>query len=133
MSQQFKTKEFLELQAKWYEKLKKDKFNDIERNETTLHLSHAGYFSDLRKNPNHPDVIEAKQNYYRLAGQFTHEHKFKSRRQKRIWQLHADGKSVRQIAEILKKQGVLESKKSAVFDAIKAVESEMINKWIKKT
>jgi hypothetical protein len=92
-----------ELQKFWYKKLKTDGFQDIE----TTHLRrpllkscHSNYFQ-IRY---HPDVFQAKEEYYRKASIFLWEYSFESPLEKEIWKMHAEGLSLREIASILKDQ-----------------------------
>lgn len=124
MSNQFKTKEFKALQDKWYKILAQKDFEDIEKNEHSLKLWHADYFADARRNDE--NVIQAKQEYYRLAGQFLFEYKFKNPMEKRIWQLHSDGKSIREIERTLTKG--YKTYKDHIHRILQALEVEMINK-----
>lgn len=94
------SKEFKELQAKWYAKLASKLFNDIERNG---HLKRSERFYALERCANE-DVVEAKTEYYRIAGHFLHGHKFETVLEERIWELHAKGLSVRKIVTALKKK-----------------------------
>ena len=48
-----------------------------------------GYYRDLEE-------------YYRLAGQWLHEHPFRNDTERRIWELHAEGASVTRIFRVLR-------------------------------
>ncbi len=125
-----RSKEFKELQAKWYAKLKKTGFEDLEQNEYSLRLFHSTYFSDSRRND--PQVVAAKLEYYRLAGHFLYDHKFENALERTIWQMHADGKSIRTIEKVLKAKG------QAVYrDLINRIlmrlDDEMVTKCRNKT
>lgn len=124
---QLKTKEFKKLQRKWYAKAKASGFQDIERNEDELH-SLTSYAGNNRYNP---PRREAWTEYYRLAGQFLNEWKFESASERLIWELHAEGYTIREIAALIKKHRV-KIKKSAVGNVIKALYTEMINKYVSK-
>ena len=94
MSQQPKTKEFKELQDEWYEKLKKEGFNDIETDEDNLKQWESYIFSRYDEN-----LIPFKTEYFRLAGQFLHTHKFKSKKLRKMWKYHSEGYSFNEISE----------------------------------
>lgn len=127
MSFQFKSKEFKDLQSKWYSKLKKSGFDDIEVGEKRLRFVGSSWHSEYRRY--NKDKIEAKENYYRLAGQFTYDNVFKDELEKHIWRLHAEGFSIREIAKILKKK----TYKAFVHETLQALEKKMINKATGKT
>lgn len=97
----FNSKQFKDLRSKWYKKLREKGFEDVELNNGDLKLYHADYFA-LK---NDPTTIEAKEDYYRYAGQFLHDYKFASKLEQSIWQHHSDGKGIRQILILVRKQG----------------------------
>lgn len=91
------SKEFKKLQDKWYKKLKKDGFDDIENS-----------FEDLRTGSNNNiqqlqtvDSFEARAVYYRLASQFLYEHKFENLFDRQVWSAHCEGIAMRQIAKAM--------------------------------
>ena len=90
--------EFKKLQRKWYSKIAKKGFEDIEKDGDLLKEYHAYYI--------HAQYEEtkdtAKAEYYRLAGGFLYTHKFKDQKSRAIWELHADGVSIRDIEKKLK-------------------------------
>jgi hypothetical protein len=95
------SKAFKELQSKWYGKLKKSGFDDIEQDEEHLKIWHSHFFLsryDATK-------YEAKEEYYRMAGHFLNDYKFKTKVEKLIWQYHCDGISLREITDRLKEKG----------------------------
>lgn len=117
------SKEFLALQAKWYGRLKKAGFDDIEHDEDHLKKYAA---SDFLKRSQ--VTAEANAEYYRLAGCLFHEHAFASAEEKAIWELHKEGVSATKIYEALgrgKKKKIGLCKIKAV---IKALSTEMIRK-----
>lgn len=108
---QFDNPEFRKLAKLWDEKLKNSGFEDIERrgqvdvNEYFL----KNYTSkDISQNlsPDRAVYNEYKQNYFRLAGFFLHDYSFTNSTDKLIWDLHAQGKSMRRISRILKSAGI---------------------------
>lgn len=90
--------DFGQLKALWYQKLKDSGFDDAENEK--------GYLKDwptqrLRRDYT-PERFREKQEYYRLACQFLHEHSFDSAFEKTVWELHALGLSIRDIVFDLK-------------------------------
>jgi hypothetical protein len=98
MSSPFDTDAFKKLQAAWYKKLAKEDFPEAEQPDGNL----KEWTSTLAKARYRPVYWEAKEEYYRLAGQFLYEHPFKSKLEECIWELHAEGISVTNITSILK-------------------------------
>ncbi len=92
------------LQAKWYAKLEKAGFKDIEQDDDNLKQWHSHRF--LVSNNYSKDKFDDKENYFRLAGQFLHEHKFQSVLDKKIWEAHSEGLSVREIVKTLKQKNI---------------------------
>lgn len=84
---------FLELQKQWYKKLKDTGFEDIEQDEEKLKNRTA--LQNLSKYE--PITAAAKEEYYRLAGQFLYEYEFSNDRERVIWELHSDGNSIEKI------------------------------------
>lgn len=116
-------KELKKLQTKWYAKLKKEGFKDVEQPDGNLKVWHS-YFFKVHHNET---VYQAKEDYYRKAGHFLHEHIFQDSREKLIWTLHTDGISVRNIVKALHKK-----RYTAYFDlvrnTIKALSQLMLKK-----
>lgn len=117
-------KEFEALRAKWYAKLKKDEFDDIEQLDGQLKV-HSQRIIRAQENK---VAHEAKVDYYRLAGQFLHEYQFKRGLDKFIWSRHADGVSLRDIAEEIKTKKRKTIDKNKVHEIVKRLEDEMIAK-----
>lgn len=46
-----------------------------------------------------PDAFEIKQEYYRRASQFLHEHPFQNKIHKEVWEMHTEGHSIRDIVD----------------------------------
>jgi hypothetical protein len=98
VSSQFKTPKFKELQEKWYKKLEKSGFKDIEQDEYYFADGHGVSTIDKRR-----VTWEIQQEYYRLATHFLNDHKFKNRFEQIVWEYHSNGMSVRDIADTLNK------------------------------
>lgn len=102
-----KTPEFEKLQKEWYRKLKESGFEDTE---SPSGLSKRWYPSALDPTRNVAGQsghtrFDAITQYYRLAGQFSHDFTFKNEFQRGVWELHADGHSVRDIISAMKERG----------------------------
>ncbi len=95
---QFKTKEFESLNKVWKKKLKKSGFEDIEQDEDTLKL----WYSEYYKTRYTATTFAAKEEYYILASQFLHSHKFIDKKEEAIWALYSEGYSIRKIVKALK-------------------------------
>lgn len=85
------------LQKIWYDKLKKSGFTDIEHGDTiNCGVPRSAKWED-------PIVRQSTQDYYGMAYQFLHSHKFDSELEKVIWEYHAEGLSIRDIVKVLNK------------------------------
>lgn len=104
-------KQFLALQRQWYSKLAQTGFVDIER-EDGLVIDRVGGPPPVSK--------RTPPEYYRLVRQSLHEHRFKSKTERAIWELHGNGLPGRAIA---KQVGV---SKSQVYLVI----AKYYKKWI---
>jgi len=101
----YETAKFKKLNDKWAEKLKKSGF--VEQEETMEVLDIHGvkkvgdrlknWASNLFRGRFNTTQYEAQLTYYRLAGQFLHDHQFDSRIEKEIWEQHAKGLSMSKI------------------------------------
>lgn len=110
------------LQKKWYAKLKKEGFEDLEDAREQLIEYHGSRFGS--------ESVQITKNiteeYYRVAGHFLHDWDFKTATEKVIWSLHADGQTVRDIAAVLKKQRRKHSYRNGVSLVVRRLRSEMI-------
>lgn len=105
-----RSRELEELTAIWDKKLADSGFVDIEDRRADgnpLKSWHSRYFQCRYT----PDEFSAKREYYELAQTFLHEHFFSEEtldyfgiidRDKEVWTLHAEGRSIREIATILR-------------------------------
>ena len=90
-----KSKEFKDLQSKWYGRLETAGFKDAEQPDGNLKVWHSRLFTGR---PSTSAVQQdAKEEYYRLAGQFLHSFAFISAREKFFWEQHSLGVSIRNI------------------------------------
>ena len=85
------------LKALWDEKLKTSGFIDIENSDGSLK---PGVHAWTRKKAEADK--DNREMYYRIAAEFLHTYTFKSSVARRIWEAHANGKSIRHIAHSLK-------------------------------
>ena len=97
------SKEFKALQAKWNKKLAKSGFYDIEQEDGNLKSWHSFRFQAAGKDGSGA----AKEEYYRLAGQFYHDYAFKNNFEKKVWYLNSEGFSAREIAKKTNKSRAL--------------------------
>lgn len=87
--------ELAQLTQKWYAKLKKEGFKDLETSSGQLKLGADMYHQIIRgataqQKKTH---YESKERYYQLAGQFLYDHEFETPREQQIWELHSEGLS----------------------------------------
>lgn len=118
-----KDKDFLALQDKWYKKLKSSGFNDVEQDESRLRQSSN---TELHKRGLYDDPLrrEARQEYYRLAGQFLHDYEFEDNKEKVIWEMHSDGTSIQDIVVAMKSRN-FKVYKRYVHETIQRLAKEM--------
>lgn len=123
-----KSKEFLELQEKWYSKLKKKGFNDIEDHDETYRPERdlKEWHSSMFQVNNSPERFQEKVRYYQLAGQFVHEHEFKDELEKLIWQGHSEGLSTREISRRMNQHGY---GKDSIFQIVKRLREAMFKTY----
>jgi Mor family transcriptional regulator len=88
-----------QLIKKWYDKLAKSGFDDIEDNlgYNNVIRHHASDFGSKD-----PVLVAYTQEYFYIATQYLHENIFKNKKEYRIWELHSNGATVRDIAKQLK-------------------------------
>jgi hypothetical protein len=114
-------KKLKSLQAKWYAKLKKSGFEDIENGsdnpmlltwETNYFYKHYG---------NRPDVVAAKFDYYLRASHLLNRPEvFENEFEKLVWEKHSEGTSIREMAKQLasKKNGTARSLRDRIAKII---------------
>lgn len=120
----FKTKKFKELQKKWYKKIEKEGFKDIETDEDHLKEWDSHIFSRYS-----PHIMASKEEYFRLAGQFSNSYEFESLRERLIWEYHAEGLSFNEISEKLKKRGYKVHSRSSMHIIVKKLADEMFKRY----
>lgn len=96
------TKAFVNLQKRWYKKLKKLGFHDLESFDS------KGDFWPLlsgdKTKITEARLINAK--YYEYAKDFYHKHSFRDEYEQTVWELHSEGHSLREIEAKLKETGI---------------------------
>lgn len=126
MSPQFKTKKFDALKAKWDKKLLDSGFKDIEDKNERL-KSHSQVGRNVDEYYDREVFYSAKEEYFRLAGFFYHDHKFDNDLDRELWLHHCDGLSIREISKIMKTKRI-GLKKSGVFKRIKKLVDLMLER-----
>jgi len=115
------------LQDRWYAKLKKEGFDDIEQRDGNLKTWHSSMFQNRRKKRYTEDSWDSKIEYYRLAEHFLNDNKFKNEQEKKTWELHSEGISYEKISIRLKalgfKRGV---SKDSIHKLIKLLAATMV-------
>lgn len=117
-----------ELKDKWYKKLAKSGFEDIEDKDHNLKKFHKNFFSSVPK-----ELRTAKASYYQMAENFLGDYRFTDNIEKVIWDYHSNGISVREISMLLKKAKVRSfiPKKSAIWLIIKRLRSSMYSMYLR--
>lgn len=82
------------LTYKWYKKLKDSGFTDIENADGTLK-------NEVDPRTIASAMVDNRGEYYRQATEYHLSHGFDTLTEERVWGLHCEGKSFRQIAEFL--------------------------------
>lgn len=100
---QSQDKEFLKLKKFWYKKLEKSGFSDCEQDEDNLKI----WDGHRIKAKYTPDTFQAKEEYYRMAGNFLNDHTFEDKMDKLIWEFHTEGHSAPEIVRMFKKKKVI--------------------------
>lgn len=110
-----RTPKFKKLQKSWYKKLAKKGFNDIEHDENHLKLSTERFVTRDGGAYANPTLTKAKFEYYNNCRKFSNEYKFKNKTEKKIFELHSEGVSIRDIAAKIKQS------RRKVHEAIKKI------------
>jgi|SRR5215217_4680673 len=96
----YQTKDFIELQKRWYEDLDDKGFRDIE---FVYPDGNASHFTRPAVGSSSWPVDYAKAlptlAYFQFASKFLWDYPFKKPKHKHIWRLHSQGMSIRQIAK----------------------------------
>lgn len=78
------------------------------------------------------EVSENKEEYYRMAGHFLHDHKFENPTEKLIWSMHGDGVSIIDIVLYLRSRKI-KTYKRKVHETIQKLADEMGGRCRKRT
>lgn len=105
-----------QIQQVWYQKLKEEGFEDIEKSKDNIHRWHCSFF----QNKYTPESFTIKQTYYRLASQFLENFMFERELDLEIWRLHSEGVPLREIAK--QKQ----MKTCQIFKMVKSLKKHML-------
>jgi hypothetical protein len=116
-----KKADFEKLKAKWYKKLKDDGFVDIEYDDKLF----VGVPTSVLGKRLKDGVWQAKAAYYSMAESFLIEYAFSNELDKIIWDYHANGISVREIAETLRKAKIKKTNRTTVWLTVKRLEKIM--------
>lgn len=121
MKQRKPKTEYEKLRDKWYTKLKKDGFEDIEQDPDTL----KGYSSIFAYKHTHEEIVE-KQRYNDMANAFLEQYKFDSTRDRVVWEYHTNGISARDITLLLKKVKI-KTNKTTINQVINRLKVKMFD------
>lgn len=97
----YETAKFKKLTAKWYKKLERTGFEDIEDVNSPREFLKAAHDTRFKINFD-SSTFEERQRYFQLASQLVFTYPFKNPKEKKVWKLHSEGMSERVIAEITK-------------------------------
>ncbi len=119
-----KTKEFLKLKKEWDEKLEKAEFDDIDPkdNDDTTVIEPQKFTASNRKR----QYDHGSPGYYEMCHAILRLFKFKKEIHKRIFELHTEGKSEREIADIVQKETKRKYDQKSVNYVIKTTRERFI-------
>lgn len=112
--------DFKKLKAKWYKKLKKEGFTDIEDEYGNLN-TYSSHFSEKVVVQRFKD----REPYYYMATNFLNDYKFANRIEKIVWEYHTEGIGIRDIATLLKKARVATIKRDSIWKIITRLSAAM--------
>lgn len=121
---------FLALQKKWYAKLEKSGFEDIEDGEH-LKMSRGQRLAEVVKAGKY-SFQSSKQEYYRLAGFFLYDHTFESTKDKIIWEVHSQGMAYREISSFMLKKHNIDMAQTQVLETIHRLRKKMLEHYRKE-
>lgn len=110
------------LQDEWDQKLRDSGFEDIEDRHSPREMLKTWHSTQFARRFN-KERFDARRDYFDRATHFLHSHPFRSVLEKTIWELHSEGKSLREIA---KETGKVS--KDGALKVIRALLIEMKNK-----
>lgn len=117
--------------TKWYKKLEKSGFVDIELNEKRLKTWSSNQFEFPRLMTS-DGGWKIKAEYYYMAAQFLNDYKFDTEIEKTIWTYHSEGLSVREISSILTKIKVksIPTQRTSIWKVIKRLKKSMYSMYL---
>ena len=92
--------EFKKLKARWYQKLAASGFTDLEDDNGRLELDRHPDHGFAKRIGYRQDLLDDRAKYFAWASQMLHETRFKNPKPRRIWALHAEGKTSREIQAV---------------------------------
>jgi hypothetical protein len=128
----YTTKKFKTLLNKWNKKLEKSGFVDHESNYVNAPgiKEHRILSSNTLEPFRHRSLafVEAKMEYFIMAGSFLNDAEFDSKRDRVIWELHSEGYSIREIVKLFKKRRLRPTSKDTVSSTIAKYAKQMFAK-----
>lgn len=123
--------DFKSLQKLWYDKLKASGFNDIECGELGSQYETHGYLKNSKTAPKRVqtidfDIYTSTLEYYSIAGEYLHTHKWTDYIEQQIWEQYCNGQTLRQIAKHTGKSIF------SVHHTIKEINANMWSWWNKQ-
>ncbi len=117
----------------WYKKLAASGFEDIEQDENLLKRWASSAFTGKVNGARYDEkksAIDATEEYYRIAGHFLYEHKFSSAFERTIWEMHSEGKSLRDISKALRNSiKLMKTNKDNINPIVKKLADIMLTKY----
>lgn len=113
---------------KWYKKLERSGFVDIEYNDDKLKTASTEFTKTK-----YLATLDQRVAYYNMATTFLNDHKFDTPLDQTIWEYHTNGISVRDISVLLKKVGIKKMGKDKVHHVIVKLEDIMKQLYLKWT
>lgn len=94
----YQTREFIKLQKAWQKRLERSGFCDIEPKEGAPMPESI----NIRREVKRPERLLSLQEYYSQASKFYWDYRFKTERDKKIWLYYSEGKTMREIAVLMR-------------------------------
>lgn len=116
--------DYKKLREEWYAKLALAGFKDIEQDDDKLKAWHSMRF--LGYNRANVQNQDATRDYYYHAYQFLNSNRFRRKIHKLIWEQHVEGVSIRDIVELLTKDGAYDTDRNEVWSIIKHYRKKML-------
>jgi hypothetical protein len=120
----FKTKEFESLKSKWYKKLEKSGFEDLEHSdENSPYLKHGSFQASMQF------YTQEKETYYRLWTNYLSHNKIEDHKLNLVFSMHSEGETLTQITNLLKSRNF--KKPKSIFWVQKTIHAKFaeVHKW----